>query len=168
MALTLVVEDGSGKTDSNSYATAANGDAYHDKHLYAGAWTGATTATKEAALAMATRLLDQHVDWAGRQASQDQALAWPRFGVRDRGGFAISGGTIPQELIEATAELARLLIAADRTAEADTKGFKSVAIDGLDMEVDKDDRARVIPSVVARMIEPLGRVRGGTLRLKRA
>ena len=62
----------------------------------------------------------------------------------------------------------RLLIAADRTAEPDTKGFKSVAIDGLDMEIDKDDRARVIPSVVARMIEPLGRVKGGTLRLKRA
>ena len=54
--LTLVKEDGTGKSDANSYASVADADAYHEGHLYASAWTGATTADKEKALVMATRL----------------------------------------------------------------------------------------------------------------
>ena len=42
MALTLIKEDGTGKADANAYADVADGDAYHDGHLYATAWTGAT------------------------------------------------------------------------------------------------------------------------------
>ena len=45
MALTLVKEDGTGKTDANSYAGVADGDAYFEGHLYANAWTAATEAT---------------------------------------------------------------------------------------------------------------------------
>ena len=37
MALTLVKEDGTGKADANSYADVADGDSYHDGHLYASA-----------------------------------------------------------------------------------------------------------------------------------
>ena len=39
MALTLIKEDGTGKADANAYANVADGDAYHDGHLYATAWT---------------------------------------------------------------------------------------------------------------------------------
>ena len=39
MSLTLIKEDGTGKADANSYASVADGDAYHDGHLYATAWT---------------------------------------------------------------------------------------------------------------------------------
>ena len=39
MALTLIKETGAGLVDANSYASAADGDAYHDGHLYATAWT---------------------------------------------------------------------------------------------------------------------------------
>ena len=42
MALTLIKEDGTGKSDANAYADAADGDAYHEGHLYASAWTGAS------------------------------------------------------------------------------------------------------------------------------
>ena len=41
MALTLIKEDGTGRADANSYASVADGNAYHDGHLYASAWTGA-------------------------------------------------------------------------------------------------------------------------------
>jgi hypothetical protein len=56
LALTLIKEDGTGKVDANSYADVTDGDAYHDGHLYASAWTAAATANKEKALVMATRL----------------------------------------------------------------------------------------------------------------
>ena len=42
MALTLIKETGAGLVDANSYADVADGNAYHDGHLYATAWTGAS------------------------------------------------------------------------------------------------------------------------------
>ena len=74
MALTLIKEDGTGKVDANSYASAADGDAYHDGHLYATAWTGATLANKEKALVMATRLIDGEYQFNGFMGSEAQAL----------------------------------------------------------------------------------------------
>ena len=35
MALVLVKEDGTGKSNANSYADVADGDAYFEGHLYA-------------------------------------------------------------------------------------------------------------------------------------
>src|SRR5438046_10234283 len=78
MALTLIKEDGSGKVDANSYANAADGDAYHDGHLYASAWAAATTGNKEKALVMATRLIDTQFQFNGWRSHDEQALQWPR------------------------------------------------------------------------------------------
>src|SRR6516165_6200699 len=78
MALVLINEDGSGKADANSYATVAECDAYHDGHLYADKWAAATQAKKEAALVMATRLIDSQFQFNGFRAHSEQALQWPR------------------------------------------------------------------------------------------
>ena len=42
MALTLIKENGTGLADANSYASVADGDAYHEGHVAASAWTSAT------------------------------------------------------------------------------------------------------------------------------
>jgi hypothetical protein len=78
MALVLIKEDGTGRSDANSYAAAADGDAYFDGHLYATAWTGASTGNKEKALVMATRLIDSQYQFNGFRSNTDQALQWPR------------------------------------------------------------------------------------------
>ena len=83
MALTLIKEDGTGKADANSYADRADGDAYHEGHLYASAWTAATEANREKALVMATRLIDAYMEFGGSKASSGQALQWPRYGCAD-------------------------------------------------------------------------------------
>ena len=75
MALTLIKEDGTGKVDANAYANAADGDAYHDGHLYATAWTAATLANKEKALVMATRLIDAEFQFNGVKANDDAGVA---------------------------------------------------------------------------------------------
>ena len=54
MSLTLIKEDGTGRADANAYADLTDGNAYHDGHLYASAWTAATDAQKAVALVMAT------------------------------------------------------------------------------------------------------------------
>ena len=83
MALVLIKEDGTGLANANAYANAADGDAYHDAHLYASAWTGATTANKEKALVMATRLIDAQFQFNGFKRLSTQALQWPRRECRD-------------------------------------------------------------------------------------
>ena len=105
---------------------------------------------------MATRLLDETIDWKGRKADNNQALEWPRSGMYDRNGFDIDNDEMPTALINATAEMARWLIASDRTAEADEKGFKVLKAGSLELQPDIGDRKHIIPQVVASMLLPFG------------
>lgn len=158
MALVLIVEDGSGKTDSNSYTSVADADAYHDAHLYGSDWTSANNATKEKALVMATRLIDAVVTWKGRYNVYGQALAWPRYGVYDKSSQLILNNIIPANLKKATAELARHLIAKDRTVERDNIGLKSVKADTVTVEFDKNDNPVIIPDSAIIFIRELGHI----------
>jgi hypothetical protein len=92
MALILVKEDGTGKVDANAYASVADGDAYHEAHLYASAWTAATTGYKEKALVFATRLIDAECHFNGVRAHETQALQWPREGCHDPDGGSAEFG----------------------------------------------------------------------------
>ena len=120
MPLTLIKEDGTGKPDSNSYADAADGDAYFDGHLYASVWTAATTANKEKALAMATRLIDSLCGFHGFRVKTSQALQWPREQCPDPDKPAIpytpltivldnfvDPTVIPKPIVQAACEQAR-------------------------------------------------------------
>lgn len=184
MALTLIAEDGSGKPDANSYAAVADGDAYHDGHLYAADWTGASTATKEKALVMATRLIDAHYAFRGYRAHTTQALQWPREQARDddqlrsvtfltvsaREAF-FPKDAVPAMLRDATIETARALIKSDRTEDPEGEGLATMALTGsLSLTFDKKDRAPVIPHVAQAMLAKLGeytRGRAGVVRVIR-
>src|SRR2546425_1045139 len=128
MALTLIKEDGSGKVDANSYANAADGDAFYDGHLYATAWTGASTGSKEKALVMATRLIDSQFQFGGWRSHDEQALQWPRDHCPDpdrglnvaillrlRGNNFVDFDIVPKAVVDAACEMARELLIADRT-----------------------------------------------------
>lgn len=106
--MSLVVEDGSGRVDAESYESVANADSYHTKHGDPAAWSGASTPEKEEALRLATQYLDlvYGPSWRGSRANETQALNWPRSNVVDRDGFYISSTAIPQALKAATSEMA--------------------------------------------------------------
>jgi hypothetical protein len=136
MALTLIKEDGSGKVDANSYADVADGDAYHDGHLYATAWTGAAADRKAAALVMATRLIDSQFQFNGSRTSVEQALQWPRAECRDPDMGLVTLSVllpilsdfvpydrVPAAVVQATCEMARELLVADRTASPPGEGI---------------------------------------------
>ena len=167
MALTLIKEDGTGKADANSYATAADGDAYHEGHLYASAWTDATSGKQEAALVMATRLIDAYFQFGGRKASAVQALQWPRVGCVDRDAGAagrvlggrldcFSSDAVPAVVVAATCELARELIAADRTANPLGEGLRSNRLGDSTVVFDKRDRPPVISHVAQALLGKVG------------
>ena len=140
MALTLVKEDGSGRTDANSYADVADGDAYFEGHLYASAWTAAAADRKAAALVMATRLIDSQFQFNGFRAHSEQALQWPREKCPDPDASLVSLSVlgwvgdnfvepdlVPSAVGQAACEMARELLIADRTAAPAGEGLDSVA-----------------------------------------
>lgn len=183
--LILIKEDGTGKVDANAYADVADGDAFHEAHLYASDWTAASAGNKAMALVMATRLIDAHFQFRGFKAHDAQALRWPREFARDDDalrtrGFAglsqrdeyFAGNVVPKTLREATIETARELIKADRTEAPDGEGLSSMALTGtLAMTFDKSDRRPVIPHVAQAMLSKLGEYltrNAGVVRLVRA
>lgn len=103
--MAIVTEDGTGKSDAQSYLSLADADAYFTARGIA-AWTGANS-TKEAALIAATEYID--IRWGdllkgSLEFTDTQALLFPRLNVYDNDGRALTG--IPQRLERATAEYA--------------------------------------------------------------
>ena len=176
MALTLIKEDGTGKVDANAYANAADGDAYHDGHLYASAWTGAILADKEKALAMATRLIDGQFQFDGVKANEAQALQWPRAGCHDPDADGWNGGTVadntvPKAVMEATCEMARELLIVDRTAAPVGEGLKYYNDGSVQTGYDKGDRRPVISHVAQALLMKFGSLvksKNGAVRLVRS
>jgi hypothetical protein len=196
MALTLIKEDGTGKVDANSYAAAVDCDAYHDGHLYATAWTAATQARKEAALVMATRLIDSQFQFNGSRTSASQALQWPRAECPDpdKGLVTLSAllpilsnfvpyDSVPPAVVRATCEMARELLIVDRTAAPPGEGVGTLQTSQAthtgtggsssmsSTTYSKDDTRPIISRVAQAMLSKFGApVSGasGSVRLMRA
>lgn len=145
-----------GANNANSYCTVAEADAYFETQLYATTWTDADQEDKEKAMIMATRILDEEIDWQGVKTSEDQALRWPRGNVEDRDGYIFVNDEIPVFLQNATAELAHQLLLKNRfqTLDDAATGIKSVKAGSVAVEFDKMDRISLLPQSVLSMIEP--------------
>jgi len=103
--MTLVVEDGSGLTTAESYASVAAADARHSA-LGNSAWTG-TEAVKEAALRRATAFMEQRFrsNWRGTRLTRAQALSWPRYAVEVE-GWCVASNEVPADVVNACIDLA--------------------------------------------------------------
>ena len=184
MALTLIKEDGTGHVDANAYANAADGDAYHEGHLYASAWTAAATGSKEAALVFATRLIDSQFQFGGSRATETQALQWPRVNCFDPdkppasvlsvlllASPFVSASIVPKAVRDATCEMARELLIADRTASPAGEGLKYQNVGSTQTGYDKGDTRPVISHVAEAMLIKFGSMlksKSGAVRLVRA
>jgi hypothetical protein len=203
MAITLVKEDGTGKPTANTYALVADGDAYHEGHLYASFWTSANADQKAAALVFATRLIDTQYQFGGYRAGWSQGLQWPRSECREPDGgtaafgakniqqaaqrgilpdgpesivvqtaeWTVPANIVPKVVVEATCELARELLLADRTSAPEGEGLKYQNTGTTQFGYDKSDTPPVIPRVVQAMLAKYGTLvsaRSGTVKLTRA
>ena len=183
MPLTLIKEDGTGKVDANAYADLADGNAYHDGHLYASAWTAATDSQKTIALVMATRLIDAEMQFNGSRANVSQALQWPRELCPDPDNVSVplsvlvpmpSGyvpyNTVPKVVVQATCELARELLIADRTLAPPGEGLKYFNNAAVQSGYDKSDTPAVLSRVALVMVAKYGsqiRAKSGVVKLIR-
>jgi hypothetical protein len=111
--MTLIVEDGSARPDSESYASISQIDAYHAARGNS-KWDLLTIDEKEQAARRATDYLLQmyRTKWKGLRANLNQALDWPRLQVQledvgfGRLPYYVPYNTVPQQVINATAEMA--------------------------------------------------------------
>lgn len=152
--MTIVVEDGTGKADAESYCDVAYADNYHSKRNNT-SWAPLTTALKEAFLRNATEFMIglYRMRWLGRRVLTTQALDWPRVGVVikdfESSGFPGSYGLyqvdytiVPVEVKNACAELA-LRASKGELAPDRTQKIISETVGPISVTYDKDAPAQV-------------------------
>ena len=183
MPLTLIKETGAGLADANSYADVADGNAYHDAHLYASAWTAATNDQKAIALVMASRLIDAEYQFLGTRTNVVQGLQWPRAKCPEPDNIHVPLAvllpipsdyvrydSVPKAMVQATCEMARELLITDRTAAPLGEGLKSFNDAGKQTSYDKTDRRPVLSQVAQVMLAKYGSqisAKSGPVRLQR-
>ena len=100
----LVIEDGAGTADANSYISLAYADNYAVNRNYSD-WLSLNEYAKKTAIIKAMDYVDNIFTWRGRKMSKNQALNFPRLDIVDDDGFDWSG-EIPEALKKAICEAA--------------------------------------------------------------
>ncbi|MEE4668262.1 DnaT-like ssDNA-binding protein [Pseudomonas alliivorans] len=103
----LIIEDGTGIADAESYATAEELARYAAKF---GATIPAEQIAQEALLRRAALAMDG-MTWKGRKSSSDQALAWPRREIR------LNGENKPERYLPARIQYGQMALAAEIHAD---------------------------------------------------
>lgn len=163
-------------SNANSFLTLVEGQAYWDTRLWTDLWENSDD--QSAALILATRTLVAMLSprrkfvppsggqpgyyiisqtWTGIPATATQVLPWGRLGMFDRNGNAIAGTVIPQELKNATAELAGQMSKADRLIDNDVavQGLTSVKAGSVALSFKSDIMmTKVLPDIVLDLLVP--------------
>jgi hypothetical protein len=158
--MALEVEDGTGKSTSESYVSVADASTYHTARGNT-AWAALTTdALREAALRKATDYMRQayRSRWQGYKVNEDQALDWPRYNVEVE-GYAVDSDIVPTEIKNACAELALKASSADLNPDL-TQGVLSEQVGNIQVTYDKGSpqfvRYRAIDAIIAPYLKAGG------------
>ncbi|MEE5060532.1 DnaT-like ssDNA-binding protein [Pseudomonas alliivorans] len=103
----LIIEDGTGIADAESYATAEELARYSAKF---GATIPTEQIAQEALLRRAALAMDG-MTWKGRKSSSEQALAWPRREIR------LDGENKPERYLPARIQYGQMALAAEIHAD---------------------------------------------------
>jgi len=157
MAVIVIVEDGSMVAGANSYSSILTIDAWVLTNPQDATWTALTDPQKNGYAVWSCRVLNEQMNWDGWKTSDIQSLDLPRSGMFDKNGDFIEKNKIPDEVINAQCEFARLLAIEDRTADPGTAGFKELNIGSIKLVIDKSDRPNVLAPSVFNMIRWFGK-----------
>lgn len=149
-----------GAANANSFKTLAEFNEYLSNRLFVTtAVSGASDATKESALIMATRLIGRWFIWNGQATYATQALPFPRIGLLSLTGYPIPENVIPQELKDATSELAYVLLTAGTTdptavSQIAAQGITKIKASSVEITFKDTIEGRFMPDAVAILIPP--------------
>jgi hypothetical protein len=82
-ATALVIEDGSGMSNANTYVSLADANTYFSMRLYADNWLNASVDSQVKALVTSAFTLDKGFIWRGNKYIRLSNLMWPRTWVVD-------------------------------------------------------------------------------------
>lgn len=128
-------------TNFTIYGTQADADKFHIVALdgAAKAYNGASDDDRARGLVNATRLLDRQA-WQGLPVGtpvMDSVLQWPRTGVVDRNGTAVSSASVPDQVIKATFTLAGMIIEDPTVLTQEQSGSNTRRIKAGAVEIEK-------------------------------
>ena len=137
--MTLIVEDGTGLADAESYVTIAEFKAYHNAR--GNDIESLENAIIEQLLRKATdyMIAAYRQRWAGSRVNATQSLDFPRYNVPTNDvyySYYLPNDTVPNEVKNACAELALKAIAGDLMADL-TQGVVREKADVIEVEYDK-------------------------------
>jgi hypothetical protein len=156
--MALIVEDGTGRPDAESYCTVAFADEYHAARGNA-AWAALSPLGKEIALRKATDFMLSNFGsrWVGTRATALQALDWPRAYVPALDGSVagefLFSTVIPVSVQRACAYYADPAITA-LVASAGAVSIKEKKLGPATFKYTSDDRAARALDVGAQMLLP--------------
>lgn len=162
MAVVVVVEDGTGLPNANSYVSVAELRDYFSVVPDAAAFVAQDDDVLGQYVIYATRVLDQKTLWKGYQPTTAQALAWPRQYVTDKYGNSIPSNIVPPQVKAVTCELARWLKENDPADGQDVQRLKQVTVDVIDIVFQDQTAQSSWPTLFNQIIDGLGRLNIGS------
>lgn len=145
-----------GDAESNSYVSVSEADTYFSMSYGQNAWGTLDLSVKETLLVQSTRLLDSVYLWSGLiDSSSTQALRWPRIGVYDMDRRAISSSIVPNQIKNATCEMA-IYIYSNGGYNPDENVLDSMKVGPISMSFSDVVKAPNIPKIVQDIIQDLG------------
>lgn len=175
--MALIVEDGTGLANAESYCSVAEATAYHG-NIGNAAWASlASDTVREQCLRKATMYMLQRYrpKWAGWRKTSTQALDWPRYNVPIKDAPVLYGGSpsyyddasVPQTVKDACASLA--LRAATATLFADeSRTVSSETVGPISVTYDAYSGQAVKYKEIDTMLAPYFRSGGGQVLMTRA
>lgn len=169
--MTLIVEDGTGKADAESYVSVLFCDTYNAERGNTG-WAALTTDQKEQNLRKATEYMDGYYSFSGYRTKTTQALEWPRYEA-ERNYTATDdfweSDEVPAPVERACAELAFMSITQDLSPNL-TKSVTKEKLGPLEVSYDPNSiqytRFRKVDLILKDTLANLGKgISAGLLRI---
>lgn len=130
--MALILEDGTGKPDAETYVSASEARTYAEKR---GVELPAGDQAVEVLLVKAMDWLAA-LDWAGERTFPEQALDWPRTGVDEPGrpGQSVPPDQVPKRIKDAQSRLAMEAVSLDLAPSSDGRAVKKEKVADLEVE----------------------------------
>lgn len=166
--MALVIEDGTGKTNSNSYATAAEAIAYADERGFD--FPTATADVEKLLIKACDFMLGLEARYKGYRTNQDQRLPFPRADVLLYDGVDyIAYNEIPERLKEAQMRLAVSANATELVPDGTGQEVVREKVGPLEVQYAERGTGSVNPQFnqALELLEPFFTSGGGQLTVSR-
>jgi len=171
--MSLIVENGTGMANAESYSSVAEADTYFANRGNE-TWTDLDSVQKEIALRKATDYMLQNyrLSWKGARVNSIQALDWPRYSVftdelvpgMQASRIQVPSNIVPKEVKIACFELALKTLTGDDLAPDQERSVISETIGPISTTYDKDSPQQVKYRAIDLTLRPF--LTGGNLSVK--